>query len=287
MTPHVDHVVVNVLAEMDAAVRRYAALGFVLGERGYHSLGSINHLVLFEHDYLELVGIEPGAEKIRQEVAEGPRGLNGLVLRSDDARAVHARLQGAGLPVLAPLDFERPVEVDGTTVPARFTTVRLGPGVLGAGRVYYCEHHTPELVWRAPLPVHPNGASGVAAFLIVARDPLAAATRWAEVTGSPPLDAIDGNMRIDLGGVDLQICAPDHVRRRFGAFGSEAVVDAAARHDVMGAITLRTTSLDRARACLREAAAADAGVLWRDDGTRLTVAAASAWDCPIEFVTDP
>jgi hypothetical protein len=37
-----------------------------------------------------------------------------------------------------------------------------------------------------------------------------------------------------------------------------------------------------ARRCLERSAASD--LQWRADGDRLTVAAASAYDCPIEFV---
>jgi hypothetical protein len=91
-TVAVDHAVVNVLQQMDAAVPRFRALGFTLTERGYHSLGSINHLMMFGDDYLELVGIEAGAKTVRREVADGPRGLNGLVFRTDAARRLHDEL---------------------------------------------------------------------------------------------------------------------------------------------------------------------------------------------------
>lgn len=281
MQTRVDHVVVNVLTAMDDAVRRFAALGFAVSERGYHSLGSINHVMLFEHDYLELVGIEAGAAKIRREVADGPMGLNGLVLRSDDVAAVQARLQAVGVATLPPVDFERPVEVDGRPVPARFTTLRLAPEVLPAGRVYFCRHHTPELVWRRPLVPHPNGACGIAGFTVVAADPASAAARWARVLGVPPRP--DGTVRFDVGGMALHICTPAHYRKRYGALGCGAVDADPPRTDLMGAFALRTTSLEQARECLRAAARRDS-IVWHDDGTRLTVAAASAFDAPIEFV---
>ena len=52
-----DHVVVNVLHDMDAAAGLFTALGFTLTPRGHHSLGSINHLMVVPGAYLELVGL--------------------------------------------------------------------------------------------------------------------------------------------------------------------------------------------------------------------------------------
>ena len=48
MAVRVDHAVINVLTGMDAAVERFRALGFAPTPRGYHPLGSINHLMMFE-----------------------------------------------------------------------------------------------------------------------------------------------------------------------------------------------------------------------------------------------
>lgn len=38
----------------------------------------------------------------------------------------------------------------------------LAPSRPGA-RMFLCQHHTPALVWREPLPSHANGATGLAA----------------------------------------------------------------------------------------------------------------------------
>ena len=47
-----DHVVINARDDMDHAADVYRRLGFTLTERGYHSLGSMNHLAMFGTDYL-------------------------------------------------------------------------------------------------------------------------------------------------------------------------------------------------------------------------------------------
>src|SRR5713101_7628904 len=107
-----DHVVINARDDMDRAADIYTRLGFTLTPRGYHTLGSMNHLAMFGTDYLELLGFgERGAG--RPELAPFPIGLNGLVFKTDDADAVHAHAQAAGLPILSVEAFSRPVELAG------------------------------------------------------------------------------------------------------------------------------------------------------------------------------
>ena len=77
-----DHAVINVGFEMDQAREIFTGLGFTLTERGYHSLGSINHLMMFETDYLELIGLPAGAGHDRPDLAGAPHGINGLVFES-------------------------------------------------------------------------------------------------------------------------------------------------------------------------------------------------------------
>ena len=42
-----DHAVINVHMAMDKAESCFQELGFTVTPRGYHSLGSINHLMIF------------------------------------------------------------------------------------------------------------------------------------------------------------------------------------------------------------------------------------------------
>ncbi len=283
----VDHAVVNVLLRMDEAVTRFRALGFTLTERGYHSLGSINHLAMFGSDYLELVGIEPGATKIRREVADSPSGLNGLVMRTADARRLHDALSEAGIPVLPPVDFDRPVQFEGRTERAAFTTVRVEPAWLAGGRVYFCEHKTPHLVWQPAWQQHDNGAVALAGLTIVVEAPADEARRYARLFGIDAVLQTDSVATFSLDGFRLRLCTVEDYRRRYGDFGSSAAGgaggdEAAWRPAFMGALAIRVRSLADVRRCLERPAARD--LQWRADDDRLTVAAASAYDCPIEFL---
>lgn len=273
----VDHAVVNVRDDMDRALARFAAFGFTLTERGYHSLGSINHLMVFDHDYLELVGLPVGAAHVRREIAESPVGLNGLVFATADAAALHDRLAARGVPVDPVVAFDRPVMLDGVAQRASFRTVRLSPGYVQGGRVYFCEHATPHLVWRREWQHHRNGVHGLAEFTVVVPDPCREAARYAEATGVAPQRRSAAASELAYGHCLLRLVTPDAYAARYGAYGS----DPGGREAFMGALALRTTALDRVRRCLD---AAEAPLEADHSPQRITIAARCAHGCVLEFV---
>src|SRR5271163_2607575 len=168
--PTLDHVVVNARDRIDDAADTYRRLGFTLTPRGYHTLGSMNHLAMFGTDYLELIAAQPGDTK-RPEILEAPEGLNGLVFGTEDSAATYAALCEAGVNVFPPGEFSRPVALPDSTRDAVFRTVRLMPGVVSAGRLYFCHHFTRDLVWRDEWRHHANGVTGIARAVIAAREP--------------------------------------------------------------------------------------------------------------------
>ncbi len=177
-----DHLVINTALGMDSAATIFADLGFHLTPRGHHSLGSINHLMVDSTSYLELVGVPP-IGKQRQEVLDSPLGLSGLVFRSSDADATYARLTAAGFAPQEPILLERPVPVDGVDDVARFRNVRMTSAEFPAGRVYFCQHLTPGLVWRDEWLSHLNGFCGIAGITVQSPDPAREAARYAALAG--------------------------------------------------------------------------------------------------------
>src|SRR3954468_16805146 len=100
--PTLDHVVVNVRDQIDAGLETYRRLGFTMTPRGYHTLGSMNHLAILGSEYLELIAAAPG-EPRRAEILASPFGLNGLVCGTDKSAAVYSALHAACVPVEPPL----------------------------------------------------------------------------------------------------------------------------------------------------------------------------------------
>ena len=69
---------------MEQAQQCFGQPGFSLTDRGYHSPGSINHLMMFGKEYLELIGLPENADgklPVRNGIPDAPRGINGLVFK--------------------------------------------------------------------------------------------------------------------------------------------------------------------------------------------------------------
>jgi len=239
MTSALDHVVINVLFDMDRAAALMSQLGFTLTPRGYHSLGSINHLLMFENDYLELIGLPSGTDVLRKDVLESPRGLNGLVFKADDIDACHSGLRSSGLAMLEPQSFSRPVTVGGVEQLARFRTVRTSPELFAAGRVYYCQHYTPELVWHRPWMSHSNGVRALSELVIVTSDIETDAARYAKAAQSSAEMQGDDWTIVLAGGFRLTLMSPARYRERYG----ERCVEANSRHSFFGAIVFDASKL--------------------------------------------
>lgn len=277
MAASVDHAVINVRNDMDDAVERFRAFGFTLTERGYHSLGSINHLMMFDADYLELVGVPAAAERVRREIADSPKGLNGLVFATDDAERLHDRLAAQGVPVEPVLAFHRPVTLDGTVQRASFRTVRLASSYLQGGRVYFCEHETRHLVWRPQWQAHRNGVHGLAALTVVLTEPAREAALYAGIVGGTPRRLSADDSEIAFGSCTVRFVTPACYRARYGTYAC----DAGGRDAFMGALELRTSALARVRECLK--GAHDVTEV-RSAPARITICAACACNTVIEFV---
>ncbi len=243
--PLIDHVVVNVRDGLDAAAELWTRLGFQLTPRGHHTLGSSNNLAILGTDYIELLGVVPGHD--RTDVLSWPAGLNGLVFKTTDSDRLYAALTQAGVPILPPQSFSRPVDMGGDrTGDAAFRTVRLERDAVPAGRMFFCHHLTPDLVWHDPWRRHPNGATGLAGMVIAAEDPGAYAALFALMFGEAALRPTETGHILTAGLARIEILPPDAVAARFGA----AAPDMQGRAAAMAALIVRTASLDRTRAAL-------------------------------------
>lgn len=224
MSLQLDHVVINTRYETDLAAELFAGLGFQLTPRGFHpTLGSINHLMVFEHAYLELIGLPPGGDKVRQELIDSPLGLNGLVFASQDAEATRHSVVSAGFDAHPVQHFARPLDIDGQQYEARFSAVRLALDSFDAGRVYYCQHHTPELIWRRDWFAHANGVTGIVELTIASADPGTTAARYNRL----------GDIE---NGFALSVVDAAGLQRRFG----ELALIGAERPERFAAVTLRS-----------------------------------------------
>ena len=269
-SPILDHIVIDVRDRIDEAALRFGALGFQLTPRGYHSLGSSNHLAIFATDYLELLGFGTGSG--RPEIQPFPIGLNGLVFKADDAERIYRHALAAGLPIQPVQSFSRPVTIAGETRDACFRTTHLDPKEVPMGRVYFCEHLTPELVWRPEWQAHPNGARAITRVVVVTPEPQRTAALFHALFGSAST-ADDGRLIVVAGAGRVELAPPAALVVEFG----DAAADPAGRSEYLAAAAYKVTSLPEIARLLSPIAGL------RVEDRRVVVPAAAAFNTTLVF----
>ncbi|MEM7025232.1 MAG: VOC family protein [Pseudomonadota bacterium] len=122
--------------------------------------GTANRLAMLERGYIELltpIGDTPLADQMRLAV-DRYSGLHLIAFGTSDAEGIHGRLEQSGFTPLPMVRQRRHVPTDQGEQLARFSVVRVPPERMPEGRMQFCRHHTPELVWQTERLHHPNGA---------------------------------------------------------------------------------------------------------------------------------
>ena len=122
-----DHAVVMV-KDLDKAAENYKRLGFTVSPRGTHSahMGSGNYTIMFDPDYMELLGVLTPTEHnapARANLEKNGEGIERIAFTAVDSADGAEEIRARGYPPVGPTDFERPVTMpDGTISAAKFRT---------------------------------------------------------------------------------------------------------------------------------------------------------------------
>jgi hypothetical protein len=141
------------------------------------------------------------------------------------------------------------------------------------GRVYFCEHLTPELVWRAEWQTHPNGAEAIARVVVATPEPARTAALFQALFGPAAVAAADRRVAVAAGSPRIELMTPAAVAGEFGA----AAAQPAGRAEYLAAAEFRVRSLSETAHRLGPAA----GV--QIDGRRVVVPAAAAFNTTLVF----
>ncbi len=268
MRPHllgVDHVVI-LINDIDAAQAAWSRLGFNLTPRGFHSIGTRNHCMMFGSDYVELLSLvtpHPVTQYFSEFLAGGD-GAAAFAFSTDDSLACWESLRAAGIEADAPVDFSRPVELEGGRRDAKFRVTQLPVDATPGCRTFLCQHFTPELVWLPPHQRHPLGVTGIAGITIITDDIATTANAYAQVAGVSPATTAAGS-QVRIGGFVIEF-EPASAQR------SHASAQALAGRSgpVIGALHLKVDDLDTARRTLEAAGrhtseAVDGALVLEDD----------------------
>ncbi|MBK0000944.1 VOC family protein [Erwinia sp. S38] len=275
LQPALDHVVINVGPQLDEAAALFQRLGFQLTARGHHSLGSSNHLAIFDNNYLELLGYEPDRGNLRRDLWQSPIGLSGLVWKTNDADTVYQHLQQQQLADTPPGSFFRPVTLpDGSETEARFRTVRLHADRVPNGRSFFCQHLTPDAVWQKDWQVHSNGVTQIREFVIAADHPGQAAEVYLQLFPSVALQETESGERvIDAGVARIRFVPTEAAKAEFGTLPND--YNGSAR---MVALSLHSTSLEQVKNSLSQS-----GIPFHEDRQGVRVDARHAFQLALRF----
>ena len=141
------------------------------------------------------------------------------------------------------------------------------------GRVYFCEHQTPDLVWRPEWQTHPNGDCAIARVVVATADPQRTARLFRGLFGDEIVADRDGAQIIAAEAAQVELSTPDAVAAEFG----EAAAEAAGRTEHMAALGIRVRSLHEAGQYLRSVPGL------RVERHRLVVPAGAAFNTVIAF----
>jgi hypothetical protein len=169
----IDHVIVGV-RDLEFARERWNRLGFTLSPRGRHiGQGTGNYCIMFESDYVELLGIVDLNDFV-QSLASFLTRREGLMTMAF-APAVtpeetHAALQRLQLHPSEPRSLGRQIELLEGTVTPRFSLISLPPDETPGLDCSICAHLTPELMRRPEWLTHANGTIGLRSIHVLVED---------------------------------------------------------------------------------------------------------------------
>jgi hypothetical protein len=194
---NLDHVA-HFVPEVDAAGAALGQLGFTLTPFSAQShrleengpliaAGTGNRCIMLQRGYLEILAPTahtPVAAQLRAAMQRYV-GVHLIAFGTATPEADHARAAKAGFAPLPPVSLQREIDTAEGRQTARFTVVRVPPGTMAEGRIQFCRHHTPGLLWQPRWTCHANRAASLAGVILRVADAQEAAKRYARYTGLP------------------------------------------------------------------------------------------------------
>jgi hypothetical protein len=273
----IEHPLVTV-HDIGAVAARYEAIGFDPTPLGRHPWGTVNRLVMFPDNFIELISVadraaidaDPvGGHKFGRRVRASldlAEGISLMALHSKDAVADEQTAIARGATSAGRVDFRRAVRLpDGTRDEAVVTLAILPDGKQPNLSFFLCHQHKPHLVWNPDWLRHRNGADAISAVTYYAPEPDAVAPRLREVWGTEVVTRQPGGWRVATAGGALHLLNDAGITSRFPRMVLPAGSDRRAPCGV--AISVHSATFDRAHSMALLAPGA------REEGNRVLIPA--------------
>lgn len=255
----IDHAVIMV-KDLDKAAENWKRLGFTVSPRGTHSahMGSGNYTIMFDPDYIELLGVLTPTEHnspARAFLEKRGEGIERIAFTAVDSAAGAEEIRARGYPPIGPIDFERPVTMpDGSQSAARFRVFQWPVDEAPGGVcIFACQHKTRETVWIPELMRHANGAKRLKQVLITTPEPAKDAAQLSRLIDRETRDEGDGSVTVPSGSdrADFVYLTKQQLARRYpgvslagipecGGAGLVIAADVAAAEKAVGAAGTRS-----------------------------------------------
>ncbi len=193
------------VADLEIAANRLKDLGFRVTRENIHMnrqqdgssvpSGTFNRLVTPALGYLEFLGSSGDTPLARQHRIQLARyeGLHLMAFAASDVPSEAPRLAESGFQPLEPVDMRRmTLTANGSEAEARFSVLRVPPGIMPEGRVQWCGHFTPDLVWEKGETDQPNGVDALSGALWIVEDLDEASGRFARFVRKPIVKIAEG-----------------------------------------------------------------------------------------------
>jgi catechol 2,3-dioxygenase-like lactoylglutathione lyase family enzyme len=248
----VDHTYLLV-HDLEASAALYRRLGFTLSPRGLHSpqKGTANYTIIFQEDYLELLGVVSETElnePQRDMLAKDGEGLKAIANRTQSADAAKPALAALGIRTGEVSAFSRPLPLPGGGEGvASFRTLAFDKSEVPLGHFFLCQHETRDMVWRAELQDHANGAIGLGGIIGLSDAPRRTAETYARLYAEGRVTPAEGGFRVETGANSAPLFFFDSVSLRTlypGLDVNQAPVDGFA------ALRIRVKDLGQTRSVL-------------------------------------
>jgi len=208
----IDHALIGV-ADLERARESFQRLGFTPTPRGRHiGWGTGNYTIMFERDYVELLGVVDPSQYIHglDKFLETGEGLLNVALATDDAEASFRWMQENGIDAAAPENLQRLLELGEGDETLEFRNVHLPSDLTPGLTTFACEHLTPEKVRQSSWLSHPNGANGIAEVTIVMESLEGVRDAYVRLFGEEAVsgDERKGNITVDTGRDELWFVTP-------------------------------------------------------------------------------
>jgi hypothetical protein len=234
-------------------------------------MGSGNYTIMFEPDYMELLGVLTETEHnapARAFLARHGDGIERIAFTAIDSAAGAEEIRARGFAPVGPTDFERPVTMpDGNLSAAKFRIFQWPTAEAPGGvRIFACQHKTRETVWIAGLMRHANGARRLRQVLIATQDAAKDAAHLSRMIDREARNEPNGAVAVPSGAdrADFVFLTRDQLSRRYpgvplqglqerGGAGLVIAADLAATEKALGSLGIRSGSA----ICVPPAAAND------------------------------